>query len=88
MQKMNQNKRKAFAAAEKAALLKSYQNTKKSRKMWCEENGICPSTLHRWIRQEKSSLTPQPLQNWVPVISTAPAQSKVLEIQIGKWKTQ
>jgi len=76
---MKPNKRKTFSDAEKAALLKSYQNSEKMKKQWCEENAIGLSTLHRWLRQEKNTITPQPLQCWVPVVSALPEQFNSLE---------
>jgi len=82
---MKPDKRKAFSDAEKAALLKSYQSSGKMKKQWCKENAIGLSTLHRWLRQEKNTITPQPLQCWVPVISAVPEKSKAFEIKIDKY---
>ena len=76
--------RKTFSTAEKAELLKSYQDSGKAKKTWCKENGLGLSTLQRWLHQENNQINPQPLQNWVSIVPTAPVQSKELEIQIGK----
>ena len=81
---MKTNNRKTFTDVEKAALLKSYHDSGKTKKAWCKETGVGLSTLHRWLRQDKSPMNPQPLQNWISVISTAPVPSKDLEIHVGK----
>jgi len=80
---MKTNNRKTFTDAEKEALLKSYHDSGKAKKTWCEEARLGLSTLQRWLRQEKSSMNP-PLQNWISVIATAPVPSKDLEIRVGK----
>lgn len=84
MQKMKQNKRKAFSDAEKASLLAAYQGSGKTKIYWCKENGIGLSTLQRWLRQNKSQTQIQPPQNWVSVTPTVSEKSKAFEIQIGK----
>jgi len=81
---MKSSKRKTFSAAEKTSLLEAYQGSGKIKKQWCKENGVGLSTLQRWQRQEKDKNQPQPLQSWVPVISTVPEKAKALEIQVGK----
>lgn len=81
---MNPNNRKTFTDVEKAALLKSYHDSGKTKKAWCKETGVGLSTLHRWLHQDQSPMNPQPLPNWISVISTAPVPSKDLAIHVGK----
>ena len=69
---------------EKEELIRSYRDSGKTKKAWCKETGVGLSTLHRWLGQNKSPLNPQPLQNWVSIISTAPVPSKDIEIRVGK----
>lgn len=81
---MKINNRKTFTEIEKEELLRSYHDSGKTKKAWCEETGVGLSTLHRWLYQNKSPMNPQPLQNWVSVIATAPVPAKDLEIHVGK----
>jgi len=69
---------------EKAELIRSYRDSGKTKKAWCKETGVGLSTLHRWLCQDKSPMNPQPLQNWISVISIAPVPSEDLEIHVGK----
>lgn len=81
---MKTNNRKTFTNVEKVVLLKSYHDSGKAKKAWCQETGVGLSTLQRWLRQDKSPTNPQPMQNWISLISTAPVPSKDLEIHVGK----
>lgn len=79
---MKPNQQKTFSVAEKTALLEDYQSSGKTQREWSKENGIGLSTLQSWLRQRKSQA--KPLQNWLPIIPTAPAKSNVIAIQVGK----
>lgn len=86
MEDTTTNKRKSYAAVEKATMIAAYKASGLSQKEWCQENSIGVSTLQRWLQHENKQAPLQPVQNWIPVIQAAPERSASLEIQIGKCK--
>jgi transposase-like protein len=79
------SKRKTYSNTEKALLLEAYKASGIVKKQWCKENAVGLSTLERWLMQEKKH-QPQPRQNWVSLMATAPEVFEGLDIQIGKCK--
>lgn len=74
------SKRKTYSDTEKTVLLEAYKSSGIVKKQWCKENAIGLSTLERWLKQEKKQTQPQPIQNWIPLVRTAPETSDKLEI--------
>ena len=79
------HKRKLYCNAEKRSLIEAYTQSGTSKKLWCKENGIGLSTLHKWLQNDKNLTKPQDLQAWVPVITVTPETADGLQIQIGKF---
>ena len=79
------HKRKLYCNAEKNPLIEAYKQSGKSKKMWCKENNIGLSTLHKWLQSDKSLTKLQDVQAWVPVITVTPENADTLPVQIGKF---
>ena len=56
------HKRKTYCDAEKKSLLEAYKQSGTSKKLWCKENGIGLSTLHKWLQNDKNLTKPQDVQ--------------------------
>jgi transposase-like protein len=79
------HKRKTYCNAEKRSLLEAYKQSGISKKLWCKENGIGLSTLHKWLQNDKNLTKPYDVQAWVPVITVTPKTADGIQIQIGKF---
>jgi transposase-like protein len=79
------HKRKTYCDKEKRSLLEAYKQSDTSKKLWCKENGIGLSTLHKWLQNNKNLTKPQDVQAWVPVITVTPETADGLLVQIGKF---
>jgi transposase-like protein len=78
------HKRKTYCDEEKRSLLEAYIQSGTSKKLWCKENGIGLSTLHKWLQHNKNLTKPQGVQAWVPVVTVTPENTDELLVQIGK----
>jgi transposase-like protein len=60
-----------YSAVEKASLLEAYKTSGTLKRHWCKESGIAPSTLHKWLGEEKKQeQPPNPnVQAWVPIVT-------------------
>lgn len=85
MKLTTKRRHKIYSTVEKANLLETYKTSGTSKKHWCTENGIAPSTLHKWLSQEKKQEQLPNVQAWVPVITITPGKSDKLPVQIGKF---
>jgi transposase-like protein len=79
------HKRKFYCNAEKSSLIEAYKQSGKSKKLWCKENNISLSTLHKWLQSDKNLTKLQDVQAWVPVITVTPETVDGLLVQIGKF---
>jgi transposase-like protein len=79
------HKRKIYCDEEKRSLLVAYKQSGTSKKLWCKENGIGLSTLHKWLQNDKILTKPHDVQSWVPVITVTPETADGLLVQIGKF---
>ncbi len=78
------HKRKTYCNAEKRSLLDAYKQSGTSKKLWCKENGISLSTMHKWLQNDKNLTKSQDVQAWVPIITVTPENTDELLVQIGK----
>ena len=65
-------------------LLEAYQTSGRTKNQWCKDNRVGLSTLQRWLYQEKNTIKPQSLQNWIAVVPTVLQKPKNIELQLGK----
>ena len=73
-----------YSAVEKASLLEAYKTSGILKRHWCKENGIAPSTLHKWLGEEKKQEQPSNVQAWVPIVTIPSEKSALLPVQVGK----
>ena len=85
MKLTTKRRHRIYSAVEKSNLLETYKTSGTAKKDWCTENGIAPSTLHKWLSQEKKQEQLPNVQAWVPVITITPGKSDKLPVQIGKF---
>ena len=79
------HKRKLYCNAEKSSLIEAYKQSGKSKKLWCKENNIGLSTLHKGLQGDKSLTKLHDVQAWVPVITVTLETVDGLLVQIGKF---
>lgn len=78
-------KHRRYSPVEKASLLEAYKTNGISKKQWCIENDIAPSTLHKWLCEEKKQEQSPNVQAWIPIVTITPEKSNILPVQIGKF---
>lgn len=85
MKSTTKRKQRRYSAVEKASLLEAYKTSGTLKKQWCIENGIAPSTLHKWLGEEKKQDQSLNVQTWIPIVTITPEKSNILPVQIGKF---
>lgn len=81
-------KHKRRTEQERIELLNLYQCSGKTKKAWCEENGIAVSTLHKWLKLDKKQEVNEMTQSWAAITVIPQNKRGSLLLQAGKFSIE
>jgi hypothetical protein len=73
-----------YTSEQRESLVSAYRMSGQTQNKWCRENGVCRSTLGKWLKNEEAKPVIQ--QNWIPVQIKSPVCQASIVIEVGKCK--